>query len=103
MVWFRRVERRYNPVLHFVVPLIGLVGFGFGVYGSIYPGSKLHLPVAIIPWVILGWLVVGVLVLLFLRRTRPERVAEIGSILGEEGGDEAAVLDQTVVAPPQPA
>jgi amino acid transporter len=103
MVWFRRVERRYNPVLHFVVPLIGLVGFGFGVYGSIYPGSKLHLPVAIIPWVILGWLAVGVLVLSSLRRTRPERVAEIGSILGEEGGDEAAVLDQTVVAPPQPA
>lgn len=102
MVWFRRVERSYNPLLHFVIPLIGLVGFGFGVYGSIYPGAALTMPLAIIPWVILGWILLGVVIVAYLRSTHPERVAEIGSILGEEGGEEAAVLDvsdQTVGAP----
>jgi hypothetical protein len=32
-------------------------------------------------------------VLLWLRASRPDQVAQIGSILGEEGGTEAAVLD----------
>jgi hypothetical protein len=32
-------------------------------------------------------------VLLWLRARRPDSVANIGSILGEEGGVEAAVLD----------
>jgi hypothetical protein len=32
-------------------------------------------------------------VLLWLRARRPEAVDQIGSILGEEGGTDAAVLD----------
>ena len=39
-----------------------------------------------------GWSV-GVAILLWLRARRPEAVAQIGSILGEEGGADAAVLD----------
>src|SRR5205814_231128 len=86
MVWFRRVERNYNPILHFVVPLIGLVGFGFGVYGSIYPGAALTMPLAIIPWVVLGWIILGIVIVASLRRSHAERVAQIGSILGEDDG-----------------
>jgi amino acid transporter len=100
LVWFRRVERRYNPLTHALIPLIGVIIFGFGLYGSIYPGSALHLPFAIIPWVILGWLVAGGLFLMSLKSRHPERVAEIGSILGEEGGEEAAVLDQPTATAP---
>jgi len=29
-----------------------------------------------------------------LRTTRPDKVAQIGSILGEEGGTDAAILDR---------
>ena len=36
---------------------------------------------------------VGVGVLLWLRAQRPDSVAQIGSILGEEGGSDAAILD----------
>jgi len=39
------------------------------------------------------WLVVGIGVLVWLRAKRPESVDRIGSILGEEGGTDAAVLD----------
>jgi amino acid transporter len=99
IAWFRKVERNFNLVLHGLVPLIGVVIFGFGVYGSIYPGAALHLPYAIIPWVILGWLILGVVFVLSLKRSHPENVARIGSILGEEGGEGAAVLDAPAPAP----
>jgi hypothetical protein len=38
---------------------------------------------------------------LWLRSRRPDAVARIGSILGEEGGADAAVLDDG--PPPEPA
>jgi amino acid transporter len=92
MVWFRKVERAYNPIMHGVVPFVGLVIFGLAVYGSVWPVPPL--PYRIIPYVNLGWIVAGLVVISSLRRTHPERVAAIGSILGEEGGMEAAVLDE---------
>jgi amino acid transporter len=86
-----RATRRWNPIVHVVVPLIGAAVFGAALYGSIYPA-----PPGILKWTpyVAGvWLVLGIGVLLWLRARRPESVAQIGSILGEEGGVEAAVLD----------
>jgi amino acid transporter len=86
-----RATRRWNPLVHVVVPLIGAAVFGAALYGSIYPA-----PPGILKWTpyVAGvWLVLGIGVLLWLRARRPESVAQIGSILGEEGGVEAAVLD----------
>jgi amino acid transporter len=100
LAWFRRTQRQYNVLTHALIPLIGLVVFGFGVYGSVYPGSALTMPFAIIPWVVLGWIVTGVAVLAYLRSKRPADVARIGSILGEEGGEEAAMLDEPAVSTP---
>jgi hypothetical protein len=42
----------------------------------------------------LAWLVGGFGVLAWLRSKRPGAVAQIGSILGEEGGTDAAILDR---------
>jgi len=93
IAWFRKNSERYNVVSHLLVPLVGVIIFGFGVYGSIYPGATLHLPYAIIPWVVLGWIVAGIVVLMYLHGNHPDRVAKIGSMLGEEGGEAAAALD----------
>lgn len=98
MVWFRKVERNYNPIVHGLVPFIGLVIFGLGIYGSVWPVPPW--PYRIIPYANLGWLVAGVGFLMYLKNNHPERVAEIGSILGEEGGEEASVLDQSSSASP---
>lgn len=98
IVWFKNVERHYNVVLHGLVPALGLVIFAFGIYGSIYPGALPAMPYRIIPYVNLGWIIVGYLWLANLKSKHPERVAEIGSILGEEGGEEAAALDQPAAA-----
>jgi len=85
MVWFKREARNYNVITHGVVPVIGLVIFALGVYGSIYSGAIPPWPYRIIPYANLFWIVAGIAFLMYLRSTHPERVAQIGSILGEEG------------------
>jgi amino acid transporter len=87
-----RDTRRWNPFAHVLVPLVGVVVFGAALYGSIHPT-----PPGILKWtpyVGLIWLVIGVAVVLWLRARRPDAVARIGSILGEEGGQDAALLDR---------
>jgi amino acid transporter len=89
--WNTRTSRNWNPLVHVGIPVVGAIVFGAALYGSIHPA-----PPGILKWtpyVALVWLLLGIGVLLWLRVTRPNRVAQIGSILGEEGGAEAAVLD----------
>jgi amino acid transporter len=86
-----RTTRRWNPLIHVAVPVVGAVVFAAALYGSIYPA-----PPGILKWtpyVAVVWLVIGIVVLVWLRLQRPGSVDQIGSILGEEGGAEAAVLD----------
>src|SRR5215470_8661049 len=94
MVYFRKTRdtRNWNPLVHVAVPLIGAVVFGAALYGSIHPTPPGILKYT--PYVALVWLVIGLGVLAWLRRTRPDTVAQIGSILGEEGGTDAAILDR---------
>jgi hypothetical protein len=68
------------------------------VYGSIYSGTVPPLPYTIVPYVNLGWLLLGIAFVTYLSKTAPEKVGQIGSILGEEGGETAAILDQPATA-----
>jgi amino acid transporter len=90
--WRTRDSRKWNPIWHVVLPVAGAVVFGAAWYGSVHPT-----PPGILKWtpfVAIGWLVIGVVALLWLRAKRPDSVAKIGSILGEEGGTDAALLDR---------
>jgi amino acid transporter len=93
-VYFRRVSQRYNALIHGLIPVIGIVVFGLAVYGSVWAGSVPPAPYTYVPYVNLGWLVLGIIFVVYLSRTAPEKVGQIGSILGEEGGETAAILDQ---------
>jgi amino acid transporter len=93
IVFFYRTRdsRKWNPVSHVAVPLVGAIVFGAALYGSVHPT-----PPGILAWtplVAVVWLVLGLGTLLWLRARRPDAVAQIGSILGEEGGTDAAILD----------
>ena len=98
-VYFKRVSKRYNVLVHGLVPVVGIAVFGLAVYGSIYSGAVPPAPYTFVPYVNLGWLVVGILFVAYLSKSAPEKVGQIGSILGEEGGEAAAILDQPTVAP----
>jgi amino acid transporter len=90
--WKTRDTRNWNPFVHVVVPVIGAVVFAAAWYGSVHPT-----PPGILKWtpyVAVAWLIIGVAVLAVLRARRPDSVAKIGSILGEEGGTDAAILDR---------
>jgi amino acid transporter len=90
MAFFRRTKASYNPLLHAVVPLIGAVVFGAAFYGSVYPQPPF--PLNLTPYITGIWLVVGIVAVLTLRSRNPAAVARIGSILGEEGGQDAKLL-----------
>ena len=90
--WRTRDSRKWNPIWHVALPVVGAVVFGAAWYGSVHPT-----PPGILKWtpyVAIVWLVIGVVVLLWLRARRPDSVAKIGSMLGEEGGTDAALLDR---------
>jgi amino acid transporter len=94
IVFFHRTRdtRRWNPLVHVLVPVIGAVVFGAALYGSVHPT-----PPGILKWtpyLAIVWLVIGIGVLVWLRSRRPDAIARIGSILGEEGGTDAALLDR---------
>ena len=94
IVFFYRTRdtRRWNPLVHVRGPADrrGRVRRGAVRVGA--PDAARHPQVD--PVRCAGiWLVIGIGVLLWLRARRPDSVAQIGSILGEEGGTDAAVLD----------
>jgi amino acid transporter len=91
IAFFRRTHRNWNPLAHVLVPLVGAVVFGAALYSSVYPVPA-H-PLNYTFYVALAWIAIGIIVVLVLRARNPEAVERIGSILGEEGGDDAAELD----------
>jgi amino acid transporter len=86
-----RDSRRWNPLVHVGIPVIGAIVFAAALYGSVHPT-----PPGILKWtpyLAIVWVLLGIGVVLWLRASRPESVARIGSILGEEGGTDASLLD----------
>jgi amino acid transporter len=86
-----RATRNWNPLVHVLIPVIGLVVFGAALYGSVHPT-----PPGILKWTpyVAGvWLILGIATVLWLRARRPAAVARIGSILGEEGGSDVTVTE----------
>lgn len=90
--FFYRTSRRFNPLIHGLVPIIGAVIFGAALYGSIWPLPTSPIDTAI--YITAAWLFIGIGVLAWLVRSRPERIERIGSILGEEGGELVEALDK---------
>ena len=102
IVFFRRAKAEdvsYNVLLDIVLPLGAIAICGYTIYKSVHPLPPS--PMRYGPWVALIWLAIGVGVLVWLRVTRPDRVREFGTILGEgEGVAHARDVEiRPVVAP----
>jgi amino acid transporter len=90
MAFFRRIKANYNVLLHGLVPLVGAAVFVAALYGSVYPQPPF--PLNWTPYITAAWLVLGIVAVMALRSRNPAAVGRIGSILGEEGGEDAKLL-----------
>ncbi len=90
IVYFRcEMGREYSVLKHMVVPIIAIIAYALGVYGSVYPGSAPGAPASFMGPLTAIWLVIGVCIVFYLRARSPELVGKLGQALGEEGGSEA--------------
>jgi amino acid transporter len=79
IVAFRTKDRaEFNPVRHLLMPLGGIAIFMFPLVGTFYP--KPAYPFDILPYISVGWLVVGIGVVIWLARTRPDKLANSGKV-----------------------
>lgn len=91
IAFFKRINERFNPLVHGLIPLVGAVIFGAAWYGSVYPVPSG--PLKVTPYITVAWLVVGIGAVIWLNANRPQSIERIGSILGEEGGVAVEALD----------
>jgi amino acid transporter len=73
----------YNVFLDVAAPIGAIVICGLTIYWSIFPRPP-H-PISYTIWVALAWLALGLVWLGWLRTRAPEKVAQFGSVLAEEG------------------
>ena len=85
IAFFKRTSRRFNPLIHGLIPLVGAIIFAAAWYGSVFPLPPA--PIDSAAYIAIIWFVLGLGVLWYLSVNHREAVDRIGSILGEEGGD----------------
>jgi amino acid transporter len=91
MFYLRRARGEFNVLLHFIIPVLGIIAFlpaeftDLGVGGSFlkfvvplsYPASETGLAIGI-------WYVIGIIVLIYLYARHPERLPEMRRVFAEE-------------------
>lgn len=95
--FLRRRRQDFNPFLHGVVPVLGIVAFipalltaaGLPVFSFI---TKLAAPVSYAGPVVAVWMLIGLAYLAYLSRRAPERVVDVGRVhLADDVEEQEAV------------
>jgi hypothetical protein len=85
---------RFNPLLHLVLPVGGIVLFFFPLYYQFYKAPPDY-PVKGANWVALAWTVIGIVLTVWVVRRRPDRLADIERVYVE---DEPRLVDEAYAA-----
>jgi amino acid transporter len=92
-----RLRDRFNPLLHLVLPIGGIVLFFFPLYYQYYKAPPAY-PFKYANWIALAWAGLGLAATLFVVNFRPDKLADV---------DRVYVEDETVApesgAAPSPA
>src|SRR3954467_6864066 len=73
----------FNPLLHVVLPVAGIVLFFFPLYYQFYKAPPTY-PVKAANWVALAWTVLGLVVTAWLTRKRPEKLRDMQRVYVED-------------------
>jgi amino acid transporter len=83
--YFARQRGRFNPVLHLIIPILGIITFvpawltaaGIKVFSFVAPLAP---PYSYMGPGVAGFMILGVIYLIYLYRTDPRRVVEVGLV-----------------------
>lgn len=81
------IRRRgpFNPLLHLVLPVAGMVLFFFPLYYQFYKAPPTY-PIKGANWVALAWAVIGVALTVWLARRRPDKLRDMERVYVEDSG-----------------
>jgi hypothetical protein len=91
--FFARRRRGWNPLLHLVVPILGIAAFvpawltsaGIRAFSFVAPLTP---PVSYMGAGVAGWMVLGAIYLAYLYARDPQRVVDVGRVhLDQDPGD----------------
>jgi amino acid transporter len=79
----RGPRSQFNPLLHLVLPVAGMVLFFFPLYYQFYKAPPTY-PVKAANWVAIGWAAIGIALTAWLAMRRPERLADMERVYVED-------------------
>jgi amino acid transporter len=84
-IWEYWVKRRaeFNPLLHLVLPVGGIVLFFFPLYYQYYKFVPTY-PIKYANWIAIGWIAVGIVLTVFLSVAHPERLRDMERVYVED-------------------
>jgi amino acid transporter len=84
-MWFYWTKRRdeFNPILHFVLPLVGAVLFFFPLYYQ-YVKFPPTYPIKYANWIGLGWIIAGVILSAWVVMRHPDRARDMERVYVED-------------------
>jgi amino acid transporter len=97
-IWHYLTKRRseWNPILHLILPIGGIVLFFFPLYYQ-YVKFQPTYPIKYANWIAIGWVVAGIALAVWLSVARPERLRDMERVYVE---DEAVQEDRGAASPP---
>src|SRR6476661_6745751 len=74
---------QFNPLLHLILPVGGIVLFFFPLYYQFYKVPPTY-PVKYANWVAIAWTVLGIVLTIWLVRARPDKLRDMGRVYVED-------------------
>ena len=83
LYYLRQRRREFNPLLHLLLPIGGIVLFFFPLYYQFYKVPPPY-PFKYANWIAIGWVALGVVLTFLVVRFAPQRLADVDHVYVED-------------------